>query len=357
MRSDIEKIINYGILAPSGDNSQPWKFEVRDNSIHIYSYPERDTSVYNSREASIHVAHGALIENIIVASKNLGYSPEVSLFPDDNNPLLTTTIKLVKSSKLDPQEDLPLETLENRCTNRKKYLDQKINNETKEDIEACASQVGYGRIHLEEDFDKIKKLSKPLSYNEKFALETKEIHQFLFHHLTWTKEEQMEKRVGMGVGTLELNFPANLIFKLLRFWPVMNLLNKLVGASNLVAQENERIFSHSSLIGTIISKSDSREDMIMTGRLLQRIWLKSAKHNLAMQLLTGIGFFHFKVKHNDPEPFNQKQVSLIEESYDKIANIINLNKGHEIFLISFRLGYAPEPTERCYRLPPEIDWL
>lgn len=357
MRDDIEQIINYGILAPSGDNSQPWKFEVRDNLISIYSYPERDTSVYNSREASIHVAHGALIENIIVASKKLGYEPELSLFPDKEKPLLTAIIKLRKLEQKDTNEDLPLEALEKRCTNRKKYLDQKISQEIKEDIEASASQVGYGRIHLEEDLAKIKQLSKPLSYNEKFALETKEIHQFLFHHLTWTKEEQMEKRVGMGVGTLELNFPASLIFKLLRFWPVMNLLNKLFGASNLVAQENERIFNHSAMIGTIISKSDSPEDMVMTGRLLQRIWLKSAKHNLAMQLLTGIGFFHFKVKHGDPEPFNQKQVTLIEESYNKIAEILNLDTEREIFLISFRIGYAPEPTEKCYRLPPLINWV
>jgi len=47
MKEVIKKIIEAGIMAPSGENCQPWRFEVRGNKISIFNIPERDTSLYN----------------------------------------------------------------------------------------------------------------------------------------------------------------------------------------------------------------------------------------------------------------------------------------------------------------------
>ncbi|MFA6416142.1 MAG: hypothetical protein WCW56_01510 [Candidatus Paceibacterota bacterium] len=357
MKEDIEKIIYYGTLAPSGDNSQPWRFKVKNNSILLYSFPERDTSVYNSNNASINTAHGAVIENIVIASKNLGYGATVLLFPNGNDNELTARVDLTKDENIKNEEDISFETIEKRCTNRKPYFKKEIPEKIKTSLMDCISKVGYGRLILEEDNETIKKLSKPLSYNEKLALETKEIHNFLFHHLTWTEEEQKQKRIGMGMKTLELKFPKTLVFKLLRFWPIMNFFNKTIHASDLVAKDNEKIFNHSAMIGTIIIPSDQPVDIVNTGRVMQRVWLTAAQNGLSTQLLTGIGFFHFKLRKNDSQPFNEKQITLIEKSYNDIADILKIDKNKEYFLISFRLGYDGEPAEHCYRLPPQIDWL
>lgn len=358
MRADIEKIIHYGTLAPSGDNSQPWRFKIRNNNtIELYRFPERDTSVYNSHNASIHTAHGAVIENMLVAARDLGYGTELRLFPEPQNPDLTASLVLNQATGPKSQETVNLGIIEKRCTNRKPYSPERIPTEIIKKLEQSFNDLNYGRLVLIGKPEEIAKISKPLSYNEKFALETKEIHNFLFHHLTWTEKEQKEKKIGMGMKTLELKFPKTLIFRLLRFWPLMNFLNKTIRASNLIAKDNEKIFKRSALIGTIVSLGDGKEDIINTGRAMQRIWLKATENGLNLQLLTGIGFFHFKLRKNDPEPFDKKQLELISKSYKDIAEIIGVNQKEEIFLVSFRLGYGGEPTERCYRLPPVIDWI
>lgn len=62
---DIKKILEAAVQAPSGDNSQPWRFEIRDRDgeIRIFNIPERDKSLYNYGQMASCVAHGALIEN------------------------------------------------------------------------------------------------------------------------------------------------------------------------------------------------------------------------------------------------------------------------------------------------------
>ena len=47
IREDIKKILEYAIWAPSGDNSQPWRFEAENDQIRVFNVPERDTSLYN----------------------------------------------------------------------------------------------------------------------------------------------------------------------------------------------------------------------------------------------------------------------------------------------------------------------
>ncbi|MCF7898425.1 MAG: nitroreductase, partial [Candidatus Pacebacteria bacterium] len=79
MINDIEKIINDGVLAPSGENCQPWKFELNGNRLSIFNIPEADMSLYNLKQRGSYIAHGALIENIIISSGAYGYTTPVSL--------------------------------------------------------------------------------------------------------------------------------------------------------------------------------------------------------------------------------------------------------------------------------------
>ena len=68
--------------APSGENCQPWRFIVDGDKIKIFNIPERDTSLYNVLQFGSFVAHGALIENMLIASSAVGCRGIIQLFPD-----------------------------------------------------------------------------------------------------------------------------------------------------------------------------------------------------------------------------------------------------------------------------------
>jgi len=77
---NIRYFVQYGVLAPSTHNTQPWRFEVDNNVLritpdHARSLPQADPTTRN-----LFVSIGACIENIIVAAQAYGY--EVTLTDD-----------------------------------------------------------------------------------------------------------------------------------------------------------------------------------------------------------------------------------------------------------------------------------
>src|SRR3989344_5257251 len=98
MQKDFEKIITDGVFAPSGENCQPWKFSIKGNKINIFNIPERDQSLYNYQQKGSCVAHGALIENMIVSSSQYGYMLNLDFFPRIDDPNLVATLTLDKAA-------------------------------------------------------------------------------------------------------------------------------------------------------------------------------------------------------------------------------------------------------------------
>ena len=117
----IQKILEYGCMAPSGDNSQPWRFKIDKRTVHIFNEPSSDESLYNFRQQASYVAHGALAENILIAAPPLGYSAQLAFFPEATNANYVARVTFEPAvSRGDPLFD----AIPKRTTNRKLY-DQK----------------------------------------------------------------------------------------------------------------------------------------------------------------------------------------------------------------------------------------
>jgi hypothetical protein len=84
-RVDIERrifreIIADGVKAPSGENSQPWRFIVEGNVLYTCNIDERDKTPYNFSQHGSYIAHGALIENIAISASHYGLSSPGEIF-------------------------------------------------------------------------------------------------------------------------------------------------------------------------------------------------------------------------------------------------------------------------------------
>src|SRR3989344_6623100 len=97
MKDAIQKILGASINAPSGSNSQPWRFEIENNIINLFILPEKDHPILNYRNRGTLIAGGAMIENIMIASAEFGYTADIEMFPDKNNQNLIAKIKLENS--------------------------------------------------------------------------------------------------------------------------------------------------------------------------------------------------------------------------------------------------------------------
>ncbi len=149
----IDKILLAATRAPSGDNVQPWKFVVSDNftQIDLYNLPEKDDSIYNYQQLASYIAHGAVIENIDIASKQLGCHADVQLFPDRDSENLVARIAF---SECKATEQPLYPAIFNRQTNRFPYKKIKIKQEVKQRLLDTIKKIDSAKISLVDQQDK-----------------------------------------------------------------------------------------------------------------------------------------------------------------------------------------------------------
>src|SRR3989344_4713288 len=173
MEEDIQRILEAGIQAPSGSNSQPWKFKINGNQVDIFALPEKDHPILNFRNRGTLFAHGALFENILIAADALGYKSEYTLFPDKENKNCTARITF---SKADPKNQPLFTSIPKRATNRKPYKKKALSNIEKDILVKCVTEINNlsgVRLKIVEDRDNLEELGRALSKAEQVIFENK----------------------------------------------------------------------------------------------------------------------------------------------------------------------------------------
>ncbi len=347
----IHKILESALQAPSGENSQPWKFRVVGTTIEHYHNPQSDTSIYNYKNRGSFVAHGAAIENMCIAAAALGYKATVSLFPASDNPDYIARITITPSPSSDQSAKKLYSTIALRTSNRKPYTQVPLRPEHAEELLLVAQsyeQLGikYQRIIERE---KIVQLANVGATNEEIMLQNKLLHEFFFNHLTWTKEEDTQKKVGFFIQTLELPFPVQILFKLIRHWWAMAFLIK-VGFPKAVRASNAITDAAAAEFGVLTTENNTPEDYIHTGRLLERLWLTASLNGLQVQILTGTIYLYY-AQEGDRNVFSQQERSLLDTQISILRSM--LYKERATVTCMFRIGYGPTATSRAARYTVE----
>lgn len=339
----IKTILEAAILAPSGENAQPWRFIISDNQIQLFNVPERDQSYYNYGQLGSYVAHGAAIENMVTAAAETGYRTDVKLFPPSSDKDLVAEIKLTSDGNIKPDSLYPY--TKTRVSNRKPYHKTSLTGAQKREIESLQS-FGHAKLFITDDRAKIGELAVVGATNERVMLETKEVHNFFFSHLNWTEREELEKRYGFYIKTLELPPLAKILFRLFKHWPIMRLFNA-IGFPKLVVKGNTQLYTTASAMIVITTDSNTKEEYVEAGRLTERFWLTATKLGLAVQPLTGTLFFNQKIRGDGGIGFSLGQIDLLKEKYACAQKTFNLE--NENIAMMFRVGFADIPSARASR--------
>ena len=340
----IKKILESAILAPSGDNCQPWSFIVKGNQINIINLSERDTSLFNFCQRASLIAHGALIENILIASSASGYNIKLKAFPDNLNPSLIATVELGKSEVRD-ESLYPYIT--QRATNRKPYKSIPLTAKQRNTLLNTSSVFANAGVKLVEELDRKAFIAEAIALTDRLVFENPYLHSFLFEHIRWTEEEALKTRDGLYIKTLELSAPQAIGFRLLKNWSILQALNKF-GLSKIAAKQAEKLCLSASAIGIIIVDGNTDKDFLTGGRLVQRLWLEATRMGLAFQPMTGLTFLIQRVLAKETKEISTEHIRLIMNAFDSIVSAFNLSK--ESMVMLFRIGHSSPPAARSLRL-------
>ena len=348
----VRKIITVSINAPSGSNSQPWRFEIRGNEIDVIAEPEKDHPILNYHNRGTWIAHGALIENIKISAGASGFKTEIKIFPDLANPNLTAQIKLSEAA---PVEEELSQIILQRTTNRKRYDLKPLTIEQKNYLRQSVEEIsGEIRVIWIEDGNQINRLGQVAAANEIVTLENEKLHELFFDEVVWSRGEEEKKMKGLFVETMELKPPEKFGLKLFKRWSIMNKLAKF-GLAKKIAAGNAKNYATTPLMGLVAVKNDDR-DFITAGRVIERIWLKATRLGFSFHLITGTMFFWQGINLGGLKLFSREHQQLIDEEYQAILDIAGIKDKSWLVTAMFRVGRGGEPTARSSKKMPEIRW-
>lgn len=344
----ITGILTEAVEAPSGGNSQPWHFEVHDGHIRCIADPENDNHILNVEHRGTHIAHGALIENILALAGARDIGTVLTLFPNSTRPEITAEIICGEGSVYDASR---AHAIALRTTNRRAYSNNSIASKTLHTVRSVGN-TPTTTVTVIEKRDDIKAIATAVAAYEHVMLNNDRLRkQFFEEEVVWTRNEEAQ-RGGFFVKTLELKGPQEFIFRQFRN-NTFSRFARTIGLPALIAKGNANVYASAGAMIAFILSDTSRTTYIDLGRALQRVWLEATTHTLSLQPMTGVLYLHeYLTRHTDDSTISTTQRIEIAQAHKNICMHTNTHSGTLAFCA--RIGMAEPPTHRAHKKPPRI---
>jgi len=280
-RSIIEQILELGRWAPSGDNTQPWRFQiVNDSHVVVYGFDTRDHCVYDLDGHPSQISIGALLEtiSIVATTHRLRTSIVRRLDTADTKP--TFDVRFAGDSGVRPDPlaaQIPVRSVQRRPMQlRRLTLPEKQTLESAVGsahrvvwLEGAATKLQTARLM----FDNAKlRLTMPEAYR---------VHRDIIH---WGVRYSADRVPDQALGVDPLT--ARLMHWIMRDWQRVEFFNRFLAGT--IAPRIQMDFLPSLFCAGHFVIASSRppeglDDYIAAGRAVQRFWLALTGLGLVMQ--------------------------------------------------------------------------
>lgn len=330
-------------LAPSGDNTQPWRFSLDEdaNRMTIDLDETRDPSPMNSNQRMSRIALGAATENVLAAAAEIGSDLETSwdgLGRQVSFELLTPSPALAAA---------PVDAVRNRVTNRRFYDGRPLTPEVLAGLRDSTPALGSTRTVWIADRAEIERAATVIASADERMFAQDAMRVAFFKNIRFDRPANEEVRWGLSLGSLELGYldRASLRFlaRLSADWV------RRLGAPKKFAAHTLKLVQSASAICFILADDDEPVTDIAVGRTLIRAWLAATRFSLAAQPMMSFPVLDNAVSHGGEfwrmlEP----EIGNLREGFRSISP---LESGRIAAIL--RVGFAPQPTSRTGRLAIE----
>ncbi|MFB3764651.1 MAG: hypothetical protein ACE14P_05320 [Methanotrichaceae archaeon] len=264
LEDKLKFLLRYAILAPSGPNSQPWKFAINENRVSVYADLKRALPFVDPINRTLYMSVGCAIANLLLAGRHFGFLYKLDYFPEGLASSLVAKIGFVKGS---PTEDGLFDQITRRHTVKDKYEAGEIDWDVLNDLLDC---INDPNIHLYYLTGKVMKSQAAdiVSHAHHIQLSRKEFRRNLGDWLrnNWTTEPDGMPLYTFGVSDIaSLGFPAAF---------------KEFDLSEAVIYRDSGLINGCSSLGVLSSEKDDRLAWTRCGVLLERYILKAAKYDI-----------------------------------------------------------------------------
>jgi len=309
----IIELVRYATMAPSGHNTQPWKFSLNEDCIRIFPDFTRSLPTVDPDNRELYISLGCALENLVIAAKYVGYDPEVEYFPaDEPDECLLFTLK---HSNVTGDNNL-FQAIPKRHTNRREYNKQHISAADLNKIGSVPTENGVTTLVLTEQ-GAIKQIIDLVREGNRIQMND---DAFMDEIISWIRFNDSEEELHLDGLTSRAMGRSSV-----PGWLGRMFMRIFVSAKSQSETDEKNIRSSSALM-VIISEKNDKKSWVDVGRSFERIALTLTTLNIENAHL------------NQP-----CEVPLLKV---KLQQHLALGSAHPQLLL--RIGYA-EPLPRSPR--------
>lgn len=330
------------MLAPSGDNCQPWHFIWDGSRLSLLFQPERAESLYDVNNTASWISLGALLTNMRIAASQHGFTQDVDLFCDNGDRNCVAQVRFTASQEL--QKDPLFPSLSQRCANRRAYESSPLPSELCQKLSALAKTVPGMQLDLIEQREPKAQAASLAARNDILLYKNRKLHDGLYRWIRWTQEETDRTNDGLPVESLELNSIDRMGFRALAWWGASRMAS-LMGIPLFLWMRASRLYRKSAAIGLLSIEGIKPEEFVRAGEVLERIWLTVTHHGFSFQPITGITCLILRrrlAQGNGLSTPHQNMLATIEKRLVKLFPALQ----QKTPIMLFRLGRASAPVSR-----------
>lgn len=341
--SNIEAILESARWAPSGDNTQPWRFEVtRDNAFVIHGNDTRDWCVYDLEGRPSQIALGALIENIALVAADLGFAAHIVHSPDSPESAPRFLVRLDPEPAI--SRDPLVQWIPRRVTQRRALTTRPLSKEVKFQLERAVGD-NYAIYWIEGSAGRWR-MARLLFASAKIRLTIPEAYEVHRRIIEWDATESADRIPDKAVGLDPLGL------KLMRWamqsWSRVDFLNRYLAGTLLPRVQLDLIPAlrcGAHFILRAHTPPTTLQDYVNAGRAMQRLWLQATA--LGMQYQPEMTPLIFAWYADRGIAFSGREAAVKAASTIKSALPAGTAQ-HGVFM--GRMGYGQNPRSRSIRL-------
>lgn len=343
-RDTLLKILDRARWAPSGDNTQPWRFEIVDNeNIIVHGHDTRDEILYDFDGHASHMAHGALLETMRIAASAEGLAMDWAASSDDACRKIRYEVHF--SAQPGMVADPLHSSIEKRVVQRRPMRMTPLTDAQRAALIAAPGEAFT--VQLFEKFADRKAVAGLLWDNAHIRLTCPEafsVHQSIIEWgASFSKDRIPERAVGVDPLT------ARLMHWVMQSWARVDFFNRyLFGtvAPRIQLDYLPAILCAAHVLIQPRNKASSLEDWVRLGVAMQRLWLTASSIGLHLQPeMTPVIFAWYARagRSFSADPSFRERIARLLVKLEAIAG-----KGEYGFF--GRVGVSHTPSSRSIRL-------
>jgi sulfur-carrier protein adenylyltransferase/sulfurtransferase len=331
--SELKRILDLARWAPSGDNVQPWRFEIQgDGRVIVHGWDQADTDVYDYDGQPSLLSMGFLLETLRIAASGFGRGMAWA-YEGDAPHRHRLIVDLPAQAGTEPDPLLPFVRI--RSVERRRYRTSPLSAGEKRDLEAALGPDC--RIRWYETSGERWRVARLNAGATRIRMSIPEAHEVHRHILDWDSAYSATGVPAAAVGVDGLT--QRLMHWVMQDWRRMAFMNRFLGGTLLPRVQLDLwpgVLSGAHFAVTAakpLPRGEGRAEVLLrAGQSLQRFWLTATRLGLVMQPALAALCFSYYARHEVEFTQSRRMRAHAAHLAERLDDLLGVDAGNALMM-------------------------